>query len=208
MSMSMLNYTCSKCDFSSSDVVMWGRRSYRMGQQTVSVNAQLGWCDDCQDLAPIEVLPSPERARVLSAELANVEGDIMALNVELQTGRPWYRRALGLGPGVSRELMMLEFRRDDLVETRVEDAKRSELLADRSTPPLCLRCGSDKCRALPALRVAIDGDDADARRRLPVEHPGCGGTFIVAVSPIRVSIATVHRFYDINGRFVEEQESN
>ena len=58
-------FSCTYCDFLATDKVLWGLFSYQGPQGLVPIERQVGWCNGCQDLEPIEVLPSEDRIRII-----------------------------------------------------------------------------------------------------------------------------------------------
>jgi hypothetical protein len=69
MSMAPLDFTCDGCNYRGSDALAWGYFSYDTPSGLTSVNSGLGWCHQCRNLAPVEILPSLQRIRNIENEI-------------------------------------------------------------------------------------------------------------------------------------------
>ncbi len=182
MSMPSIILKCDKCDYSSSDMVLWGPLLYLIDGREISMNRQLGWCHECRGLKPIEHFKPDEY-------LAKIKECQEELN-KLQS------KPFRLFFSISKRYRAKYYRED--IE---EQSLVLHISSKRQGTEKCLACSSDKV-------VPFDGDysleyDGAAlylgEKRTGFQHPECGGEFIATPNPIRFNVAFTPKHYDING---------
>ena len=205
MSMPFLVFTCTDCDYQGSSTVGWGEFAYEGGGRRVPVQHVLAWCTSCNDIAPVEELPDGKRIERLASEIVSKEqelGRMMRMNVQKE--RSLLGRLLRLPQRPPREMDELECRIFLLQEELQHERDRLELLAGRRCGPRCLICGSLDHVPLPEIRLEDACEDAPESPRpavpVGVRHPGCSGNLLVALPPVRISIAEEQRLYDSSGK--------
>jgi hypothetical protein len=203
MSMPFLMFSCDRCSFSGTSVVIWGRFSYESPSGLVSLNRILGWCDSCQGLVPIEILPTLEWIEKLESDIAQNKRLVAERRAKTAGGRSWLARLLPLKPHLPPEVQHIEFQTSFLENDLREGRNRYNLLSARVSKPRCLICGSEDCFTLPKnIRPLGSPDNPGPAVATGVKHPGCGGTIMVQYSRDRISIRLSHRVYDREGRLV------
>ncbi len=190
MSFWYLNISCNKCDFSDSDIGMYGLFSYQTPQGLVPIERQLGWCHDCQGTEPIEVLPSKERIRFIE-----------------QRDYPGIWNCLGESRLLSEDDIAkdLEYKRLSREHDLQEEGVRLSILVDRNSPPRCLTCGSTNIFAIPidSSRLPHQYDPATPTS-IGVTHPNCGGELHISW-PGTMSLFAEDRVYDLEGRAIPQE---
>lgn len=149
MSMPFLQFSCRRCNFLGSSVVIWGQFSYASSGNLISLNRQLGWCDHCSYLAPVEILPCAERIQVMEQQIHEAKCTLELRIAHEQHNRSWFSKLLGSSQLLAQELQELRlqcgYREDALKEERL----RYSALSGRRSKPRCLSCGSNSCFPLP-----------------------------------------------------------
>lgn len=186
MSMPFSVITCDSCSREWFTHVFWGRHSYRLpdGRNT-EVHQALAWCTPCNNFVMMEQFPKPER----------VQEKLMAAARDLEARQ------------VIKEHVLFGFikrkirpKPEDL-EPYQRRLQEVEALRDwcrvRTSPLKCLTCGSTDVQ-----KIDLRGDQPQDVMR----HPHCGGTFQVEESEICISKRLKHRFYDIEGHFLSEED--
>lgn len=204
MSLPVMLYSCTDCDFEQADVVTWGRRVYVLdGVIHVPVNWHLGWCEGCAGLAAVEDLSIVRRVE------------------EYRDARK------GLNALPQRKLLGLFDSEHDLsqhCEDAMEDAIDAiEMLARRGSPARCLRCGCTKVH-LPEKRILPEEQSTlspcvfnstethlaavseTASRDTIFRHPGCTGELIPHADEngLRIALKDTVSRYTPEGRFIEK----
>lgn len=122
MSWAVTTYRCNKCDFETGDQHTWGAREYVMRNGVrMLMDWTLGWCQDCNNICPVEVLDYERHNR----ELSYAEADL---------------RAFGPRPGVEADAQSIA--NWNYLAGIVEDAKDYlRVITERKMPVHCLICG-------------------------------------------------------------------
>jgi hypothetical protein len=60
MSMPVVTYSCTGCDLTAWDAMLWGYRYYLVGHERYPMYVGMGWCHDCEALVPSEKRPDEE----------------------------------------------------------------------------------------------------------------------------------------------------
>jgi hypothetical protein len=183
MSMPSINLDCDKCDYSGSTMVTWGNYKYRYENQTTPVNRILGWCSDCEGLAPIEDFNNA------SEILAEIKGLIKPLKVNV-------RRRISITTSKYQ------------CESRVENLERIDQLSSQ-LHMIIERKGNERCLKCSSTNVSIfDGDYSleyegllyKGLRKTGFIHPNCGGEIIATPNPIRFNMRFEPKFYSPDGK--------
>lgn len=207
MSIQSIEVSCSRCDFHGSAGVSHGIFKYETPDGLVDCPRELGWCESCGGLAPIEALPTEERVSRIRGLLRREEDSLSASEKADEAAKPGWRKVLGLRPAPSTETRIWR----DLCESRRGELER--LIARNKTfgtfrKPRCLRCGSDSVTALPSMPSGLDPELAETQRPLPIgmKHPGCGGELMAAYSPIRLIRRFTTKIFSTDGTYLGEKE--
>ena len=191
MSMSFMVFSCSECEYSDTSMVLWGIFNYQGSQGLVPVERQLGWCHQCEGLAPIEVLPSEGRIKIIEqrefpAFMGPVDKTVPLSESEKTKNMEWQRAWR------ERELK--------------DEYSRLSLLVDRESGPRCLSCGSTSIFYLPN-DIDVQGSWCDPAppTAFGVAHPGCGGSLLVCHSEMRFQLEIPDRLFDMEGCQVSDE---
>ena len=205
MSMPFLVFSCSRCDFTGASTVVWGEFLYAASPEPVALERDLGWCSACAGLAPVEVLPTPDRIDRLRSEIGRHQRRVEAATARARAQQPWLDRLLRREPPLPRHVTEAQRRRKCLLSQLAEEEARLALLKDRRSPARCLKCGSTACELLPpSVHPIGNPEDPGFPVRIEMRHPGCGGELEVAHSGVRIVLELSQRTYDVEGRLVEE----
>ena len=164
----------------------WGIHTYRLPDgRDADVDRAFAWCNTCNDLMWMERLPRPEE----------VQGKLDEAARELEEYEPPKERLLfgfikqRVDPG------------SDFTEIYQKTLRNAEALRDwhtiRKSSPKCLTCGSTDVQ-----EVNLWGD----QEKEVIRHSNCSGAFRVEQSEIRISKLLKHRFYDVEGNFLWEED--
>lgn len=186
MSMPFSTIQCDICLKEWVTHVFWGAYSYRLpDRRIVKVDRTLAWCDSCNNFVTMEQIPKPEETEERLAEAS---------------------RQLEANKTPKKHLFL------DLIKLQIpsnpKDIKlykktlaKAEALKDwrviRKSPPKCLSCGSTNVR-----EAHLWGSS----EKEPIRHLNCGGAFLVEESKVRISKRLKHRFYDVEGNFLWEED--
>lgn len=201
MSMPVLTYSCSSCELTAWDAMLWGHRYYLVGRERYQMRVGMGWCHACEALVPSEKRPHIDReARLVqeSDRLTQALVDQRRLDGDKGSGWPLYRRD---SAAASRLKVQLAATQQTLKQVR----KLRKLMQGRISGNRCLACGSDNTFLLPESPVA--NGLFDNASRLPVKlgcrHPQCGGELMVQATGLCLSVRLTSCAYDLEGRRLE-----
>lgn len=175
MSWPVTTYRCKKCDFETGDLHTWGAREYVMPNGVRMVmDWALGWCQDCNNICPVELLDYERH----NLELSYAEADL---------------KAFGTRPGVEADAQTIA--NWNYLAGIVENARDAlRVITERKKPLHCLTCGSE--RVTPWLNK-IDG------KSKPVHGP-CGECFESSEDDFRIALKQSFKRYTLDGDFIAE----
>jgi len=174
---------CDRCDFQGTTTVLWGSFKYQFEDGTSAyIERKLGWCSDCNDIRPVEVLPEYD-----------------SVNDELEK----YRRLLdaersrGIIGSIHRKMSSrARYHFEHLQESERGMANLLRLAATRRSAPKCLHCSSEDVAEIDMPKYGSDPFDWS----LDFLHPGCGGNLRVKDSGgMRISIGNRTMLYSPEG---------
>lgn len=185
MSMPFSIITCDSCSRNWVTHVFWGRRSYRLPDgRDADVGRALAWCNACNGFVMMEQFPKP----------GEVQEQLMAAASDLEEQQ------------IPKEYFLFRFikwqvrPKPENLELYQRRLRKAEALRDwcrtRKSLPKCLTCGSTDVQ-----ETNLWGD----QQKETIRHPNCGGEFQVEESEIRISKRLKHRFYDVEGNFLWEE---
>ena len=198
MSMPYSLLDCPDCGYRASMACLAGHFVYEddAGAEAF-ITRRLGWCHDCRNAVPLEVLPDAE---IIGAERAAAQEQVDA-HASAEAARPatlfrWLR-----------DLLPKRAESQEMKKARAA-LRSTELLAavlETARGPRCLACGSQTAEpiALPDPETWGERFNLD----LDFRHPGCeqpmrfrdsGGT--------RLALVPTKRVYDPQGRFFRHAE--
>jgi hypothetical protein len=198
MSMPYSLLDCPDCGYRASMACLAGHFVYEddAGAEAF-ITRRLGWCHDCRNAVPLEVLPDAE---IIGAERAAAQEQVDA-HASAEAARPatlfrWLR-----------DLLPKRAESQEMKKARAA-LRSTELLAavlETARGPRCLACGSQTAEpiALPDPETWGERFNLD----LDFRHPGCeqpmrfrdsGGT--------RLALVPTKRVYDPQGRFIRHAE--
>ena len=96
MSMPFLVFSCSRCDFTGASTVVWGEFLYAASPEPVALERELGWCSACAGLAPVEVLPTPDRIDRLRSEIGRHHRRVEAATARARAQQPCVTNLSGI----------------------------------------------------------------------------------------------------------------
>lgn len=185
MSAPLASISCTLCGYQRSDWSCYGARSYVEADRKVTVGVVLGWCFHCDDVMPVEALPTEERRQALERTVRSHD----AIAERGSTGS-------GAGSTTFGGKFSASFHRWKLKS----ESDRLLLLAGRRSGPRCLECGS--------LSVQLFPEDTRSRAHaarpgfpvnLGIQHPGCGGMLLGCLADLRVWPREDEILYDLEG---------
>jgi len=198
MSVPTYSIQCDKCDYSSGSGVVFGGYMYQDNESLFSCPRQLGWCDDCAQLQPIENFDSVNDALT----------DIMdsTHDIEKSTRSIWSNILNALIPS-RRKSNAWD------AERAQNAAKYIQITYDRAGCERCLQCGSHSVTPYRPNKISGDLDlDTDflfaGRIITDFIHPNCGGTFHEVGSSSRFFFRQKTYVYTPQGDFIESYRSN
>ena len=193
--MSVPSYTilCTQCDYRSSSRANHGLYYYKDDDGQFNLERQLGWCNGCQSITPIEDFSDAAKvAGNIRSDLYFIRRDTATvfaniLNVLFKSRREW------LG---------------STIETINGNAKYIELAKARTGQERCLKCSS---YVVVPYKPAREGGGFKNRgdfmyhgeHKTDFEHPGCGGMFYEQADDVRLHGKFEPRFYKPDGSFIE-----
>ena len=211
MSMPYLIFSCSRCDYSESDLFMSNRFSYKAPSCHLPISRKFGWCNECNGLSAVEDLPSAYKIDKLKAKVKKLGEQIAELSERLMESRSWFKKLFNISVAPTSEISSLKWQ-CDINETTIRSCQQLlPLLEFRHSQPRCLKCGSIDNVILPKLPQISSPDYPLCSSKGPAppvktdfRHPGCGGNILVRFSEVWLSLGNKHRIYDLEGRFSRE----
>jgi len=200
-------YSCTNCDYIANHINYWGRFSYQCQCALIPVKWEAGWCSRCSSVQAVEVLPSENHIEMLRKEIANSSFSRSAQKPSLKSERLWFmnlKRSIALLVDRGR-LINIEY---SAIESELkEELGRQKILRRRNSGPRCLGCGSVEIFRMPVNQGRQEsGLDYGFASNAEFHHPGCGGRIIGKNVGARLRRIPVHRIYNIEGKFLHEQE--
>ena len=196
--------TCSKCSYQTSDLMLRGHFQYCLSDgRTCGVSRALGWCAECREVRPVEVLGIDESDH-------HDRADASAKLAELR--KPGLIKALfRKSESAQRRIQYWHNRVQDLVQ---EIEVKGLVYGQRRSPPRCLTCGSTQVSQLPEFPPLeaphpcgnVAGQMRSPPTKIGFRHPDCGGEILVQPSEAWVRIRIKLRRYDIDGRLLSEED--
>lgn len=192
MSVPHANITCNKCDFASNTLVANGLYYYIDGTEKYDLRSQIGWCQECKTLVPMEDFSDAEECR---------EEIIRSYSlIESSIHKPLRLLISGNRRGISKISL----------DKILESSKRLYVISARKGTERCLTCGSYNVKP-------FDGDcelELDRRnfvytgvKRTGFVHPECGGELIATGSPARFSYRYEEKLYALDGTKLPEHNA-
>ena len=188
-----IDISCSRCSFSSSAGVLWGKREYVLPDQSrIPIDAALAWCAPCNGLVAAEVVDLSAKSQERRS-LQSLRGRL--LNELAGTGG-LLRTLTGFGSSkVERTRKDLQHCEELIQQTGIY----LNAMGQRQSPPRCLECCGVE------ITPVILPEVSDARGAMPIGfiHPRCGGQLVAAVSPVSWSMNFTNiRLYNLEGMLV------
>jgi hypothetical protein len=195
MSMPFSVIKCESCEKKWATHMLWDMLEYLLPDGNLfGISRTIAWCNDCNDLSPVEDLPDEdeleERLSEASSELTKQQ--------QLRPNIPVEHRSFF---GLKKKQIWPNEGHIEFFENAVQRIKTAMYLQkQRRTGSKCLRCGS--------LDIHEEGlwDKKQKEYRQDMIHPGCGGRIKVEDSGYRVALSAKHRIYDTEGNFLREEE--
>jgi hypothetical protein len=208
MSATFKTLTCDSCNYIGASSAVWGHFIYDSpSDNDVWVNRELGWCYQCEDLAPIEVLPSLESIQEIEHMIEKKAQELHEIKQKARQGRSFLRKLLQLPAYMPDTGRMVESDQFRFKHNLAEERKRFDLLKGRKSKPRCLSCGNERCFVLPEYTKPPGSDEYPGEPvSTEIKHPNCGGNLMVQYSGIRASMIFEHRIYDIEGRLIRIED--
>ena len=201
MSMPVATYRCSSCDFSRWSSGAWGYRYYVQGESKLQMHVKMGWCNTCNDLQAIEVLPDADGELKHHQELEALQGELTAILAATPPAKAWWPFRAKKSSAQANIEYAISSAEEKLTEYRL----CRTALSTRTSKARCLGCGSEDCVALP--EHSADYFDTEA---IPVPigfiHPGCGGQLTIACEGMRLNVKLTDKAYDLEGHLIGEVE--
>lgn len=203
MTMPVITYSCTGCDLSAWDAMLWGYRYYLVGHEKYPMYVGMGWCHDCEALVPSEKRPDAETEAHLAQASERLAQALEVQRREDGLARRWWQ----LSRRDSTPAARLKYQLADTQEALGRVRTLRALLCERVSGNRCLRCGSENTFLLPESPVAPDffDDDSSPPVALGCRHPECGGELMVQSTGLRLSIRTTPGAYDLEGRRLEAE---
>lgn len=195
MSMPVATYKCTACDFSRWDAITWGYRYYLYGRIKVPMKVSPGWCQACNDLVAVEVLPTATREAELLKQFNAIEDQLNESYIYFPLRKRWWQ----CHARKTQQQLELESEIESGKARLAEYRLRRAALSTRTSLARCLRCSFENCAPLPS-HEADYFDMASAPAPIGFTHPGCGGELLAICDGTRLSLVMTETAYDIEGR--------
>lgn len=201
MTMPVITYSCTGCDLSAWDAMLWGYRYYRVGHKRYSMSVGMGWCRECQALVPVEKRPDAQSEALLVQASERLIHALDAQRREDRLVRRWWQWC----QRDSAQAARLKYQLADTQEALERVRTLRALLQARVSDNRCLRCGSENTFLLPESPADYLDDDSSPPVELGCRHPQCGGELMVQSTGLRLSIRTTPCAYDLEGRRLDAE---
>ncbi len=172
---------CTQCEFSCLSSVTWGPKYYlTANNEKISVDRKLGWCFDCDSIAPVESLDDEALVAIQIDELEQSRKCRLMHHI-FRVISPSYRTKM-------KKLKALEI--------------RLMIIKTRADKEVCLKCGTRK--------ILTFSQEARAALQTPnrptVPHPGCSKNGNLYSEPsMYLSIKMSPKYYNTEGQPIEPQ---
>lgn len=200
MSVAATNISCDRCGYKGSTGVVWGIFKYQTPLGKISLPRVLGWCEDCQSLAPIEDASVASRHKSLKGDVESLEACLEEEINSAKKNAPLLSRIFSRDSPDSEEIRKLRASMENLIaELQIPTVLNSYLMSIRK--PRCLTCGSSKVFEFPKMPEGLNRfDDKDRKSvAIGVRHHGCGGEMYATKSEVRLNIRFRERLYSLSG---------
>jgi len=178
MSMPTTDFKCDACNFQSSSTVIWGSSHY-LDESNAEVNLEkiLGWCCECQSIAPIECFDDElliitkiiEHSQHLQPSFAHIIKWVFSGE---------YRNHLGSINRLNKRLSIIKLRKGK---------------------ECCLNCGSQNVDT-----IFQGNKQASSINSSETLHPGCKSHGKLNAQPgLNINMSLSPRFYDLNGEEID-----
>jgi len=188
MSLPVTMYYCTQCDFQQGDGGTWGTREYVLGSGVrIPVRWQIGWCESCNGIAPIEDLSSSRRIQEYR------EAQRTLSHLSQKSSNQWF---LGLSKWERESLLRCEDKMQDAIDAL-------EMISIRKSPPHCLNCSSTQVHVPNKAESKVDGKSEEHVWR----HIGCGGDIRARLNDdgLRLALRQSVQRYTPEGLFIEKE---
>lgn len=201
MSMPVSTYRCTACDLNRWSSGTWGYRYYVYGESKLQMHVAMGWCNSCNDLQAIEVLPDTEGELKRKNKLDTLQAELTEIIAAIPAAKTWWPFRAKRGHAQAN----LEYQISSAEEKLTEYRLSREALSARSSKGRCLRCESENCIALPPHQADYYNTEAEPS---PIRfmHPGCGGQLTIADEGTRLNVQLTDKAYDLEGHLIGEFE--
>lgn len=201
MSIPVLTFGCTACDLKAWDTQTWGYRFYKADGKQFRMRVAMGWCQSCCALSAVEIKPNAGLEAQLVAKIAQLRIGLEEQLIRTPPTRRWWQ----LMAIKSSEVMRAEYKLADAQKELASLRQLLPLMASRRSGHRCLGCGSEDCLHIspPPVEASFDHFHP-APVPLGISHPGCGGEFTVCSDGLCLSVQTVQRAYDLDGRLLPE----
>ena len=137
MSIPHTTFTCDQCDFTASNIGIWGRFLYQLpGGSLVHFKRTSGWCFDCKTIVPVEDLDQEWAKK----KLEGLKGDLYRKQEELYALES-KKRGLFTRWFVSKARLKRIQETVDYFHKEIGEAfLYVNILSSRRSPPRCLVC--------------------------------------------------------------------
>jgi hypothetical protein len=202
MSLPVTKFYCKKCDFEGGDVGTWGMHEYVLPNSVrIPINRLLGWCDDCDQIASVELFSRTESEK----EVQQAE-DAVEEHMQLLPRRRWWQLHQFVFYWIwKHRVTEWESKQFDLL-CKLDDAKDVVVhLQQRKTPPRCLECGSRKVHAPVVTNSETDEYLEEKPCATGFVHPGCGGEIWMRMDGMRIALKPSVKYYTPEGDLIEKE---
>ena len=212
MSVPFKVFSCSRCEFFATDLFLSGFFSYESSSGLFSVSRELGWCNECNDISPVEKIPTAQEIAASESEIYKKEEHVAHLQDSLEKKRSWFRKLFKISVRIPAEIQNLKIECEYLRTYMETDRKILLLLISRKSPPRCLKCGSTDCMLLPKIPYIpapdyplFSTEDPGPPIKIGFKHPSCNGELLVKYSDVWISFKKKHRIYDTEGLLIRSE---
>lgn len=182
MSMPSINLNCEKCDYSDTTMVTWGNFNYRYKKQTTPINRVLGWCFNCEKLAPIE-------------DFSNSSEILAEIKDLINTLKSTSKRISITFSNKKYENRVEKLEKIDQLSTQLN------MIIERKGQERCLNCSSTNVSLFDGdYKLDYEGLLYKGLKKTGFIHPNCGGEIIATPNPIRFNMRFEPKFYSPDGK--------